>query len=958
MMFLPAFFLSRAACKGVVGFWVLFLAILTAAAQGQGGVSGVVKDGQEGDPLIGATVRVLVVNKGAVTDINGEYAITGIPEGKATLLVSYIGYKPLQKEVEITARQVLAVDFTLEPDAVSLDSVVITAQIAGQLGAINNQLNSNTIVNVVSRDRILSLPDQNAAEAIGRISGVSVQRENGEGQKVVVRGLSPKFNSITINGERIPSTDGADRSVDLSMIAPEALGGIEVYKALTPDRDADAIGGSVNFTAAKAREGFKGSFNLQGGYNDQSARWGLPRGSLLLSNRFLKGDKLGIVIGANYQFADRSSDRLSADYELAGATTTGEAVVRVNNIALSDRQETRIRYGGSITADYRLKNGNIMFNGLYGQTDRDEVRFRRGYRVDDNYQDIDLNRRRIGITLLSGNLTGEHRIGGKLEFMWRTSYSQSIQDDRYNLRVRFREFNAFENNLVQDQGPEIIPSFAKNNILRTGLHDSFFDKIRIEERNATAQADLKYPIRLGKVSGYLKAGGKARYNDRDRAIESTYLAPLAIRDSLARVNPKPYELGPDGRINIQQFTGDYEAENFLEGGYAIGIGSDSSNKPILDPEKMEAFYARNSALYSPDQRQDIESYGAREVILSGYAMTELNFGPKVMFIAGVRAEDTRLSYSAITGLLTKEDYQAWVILNPRDTTNSRSYLELFPMFHLRYKVAKWADIRLAVTRTLARPNYADLAPWQRINDDDLTVRRGNPNLPHSPSWNYDVFWSMYNKWGLLTIGGFYKEIRDVNYNAVTRVLEDGPTKGYELTEPKSAEGISTVAGVEFDLQTNLRLLPSPWNGIVLGANLTFLDSRTFYPFFERTGTSPEPPFAPIFELLEREGKMPQQPNSLYNLSLGYEKGPFSGRISLVYQGDALFSLGNRAEGDQFTVETLRLDAAATIKISEKLKIFLNGNNLTNQPEQALFNTNFANQEFFGFTADLGLRLSF
>ncbi|GAB4402431.1 MAG: TonB-dependent receptor [Bacteroidia bacterium] len=941
--------------------WLLWYSLgvsLPTLAQSVGNVSGVVRDASSGDPLVGATVKILSLNRGAVTNIDGEFVLAALPAGKHNLVAAYIGYKSQTLAVEVQPGQSVFAVFLLLSDAVSLDSVVISAQVSGQLGAINNQISSNTIVNVVSRDRILSLPDQNAAEAIGRISGVSVQRENGEGQKVVVRGLSPKFNSITINGERIPSTDGADRSVDLSMIAPEALGGIEVFKSLTPDRDADAIGGSVNFVAAKARSGWKAGLNLQGGYNDQQQRWGLPRGSFLVSNRFLK-DKLGLVVGGNYQLADRSSDRLSADYELAGTTSTGEAVVRVTNISLSDRLETRVRYGGSLTADYRLPHGSIMLNGLWGQTERDEVRRRRNYRVDDNYQDLDINLREVGITLFSANLSGEHRPGGgKLGIAWRVSAAQSLQNDQFNLRMRFREFNAFENTLVRDQGPEIVPTFAKNNVERTGLQDAFFDRNRIVERNATGQFDLTYPLRIGTlVTGQIKAGGKVRANERDRDIESLYMPPLIVRDSLVRVNPRPYELGADGRVNVAQFTGEEAAEDFLEGAYFIGMGSDSLNAPLLDPARLRDLYERYFHLYLPDQRQDIESYRAEEVIWAGYAMAEINIGTRLMILGGLRGEDTRLNYTATTGDLVKEDYSSWYILNARDTSRSRSYLELFPMLHLRYKFAKWTDVRLAVTRTLARPNYADLAPWQRINDDDLEVARGNPDLAHSPAWNYDVFWSIYNKWGLFTVGAFHKAIQDVNYLAVIRVLDNGPTRGYELTEPRSAEGTSTVSGLELDLQTNLRLLPSPLDGIVLGANVTLLRSRTFYPLFERIGTQPEPPFEPIFALIEREGNMPQQPDLLYNVSLGYEKGPFSGRASVVYQGNSLFSLGNRAEGDQYTIETLRLDVAATMRVHKRLKLFLNFNNLTNQPEQALFNQNLSNQEYFGFTADLGLRFS-
>ncbi len=146
------------------------------------------------------------------------------------------------------------------------EEVVVTAQARGQLAAINQQLSSNTIKNVVSADRIQDVPDVNAAESVARLPGISLIRSGGEGQKVAIRGLSPKYNVTMVNGVRMQSTDRDDRSVDLNMIAPNILSGIEVTKALTADMDADAVGGTVNLRIGKAAEGLKGNFSVQGGY--------------------------------------------------------------------------------------------------------------------------------------------------------------------------------------------------------------------------------------------------------------------------------------------------------------------------------------------------------------------------------------------------------------------------------------------------------------------------------------------------------------------------------------------------------------------------------------------------------------------------------------------------------------------------------------------------------------------
>ncbi len=221
-------------------------------------IEGTVKDSKTGDPLPGANVLLVKTSLGASTDLQGKYTIRNVPPGTYTVRATYIGYN--QKETPLTVQegQSAKYDFRLVGVGIEGEEVVVTAQALGQNQAINQQLASPSIVNVVSSARIQELPDANAAESVGRLPGVSVLRDGGEGAKVVIRGLSPKYNAIMIDGVRMTSTDQNDRSVDLSMISPHMLEGIEVMKAITPDQDADALGGSVNFTMKEAGVGQEG----------------------------------------------------------------------------------------------------------------------------------------------------------------------------------------------------------------------------------------------------------------------------------------------------------------------------------------------------------------------------------------------------------------------------------------------------------------------------------------------------------------------------------------------------------------------------------------------------------------------------------------------------------------------------------------------------------------------------
>lgn len=223
---------------------------------------------------------------GTSTNEKGEFIIHQIPAGAYNLVTTYIGYLEQTTSVTIVAGKTLKVKIELDYVAVQGEEVVVSAQASGQMSAINEQLASNTIKNVVSSDRIQDVPDVNAAESVARLPGLSLIRSGGEGQKVAIRGISPQYNVTMVNGVRMQSTDRNDRSVDLNMIAPNILSGIEVTKALTADMDADAVGGTVNLKIAGAAEGLRGNFSVQGGYGSQANTYGNFRVTGLVSNRF------------------------------------------------------------------------------------------------------------------------------------------------------------------------------------------------------------------------------------------------------------------------------------------------------------------------------------------------------------------------------------------------------------------------------------------------------------------------------------------------------------------------------------------------------------------------------------------------------------------------------------------------------------------------------------------------
>ncbi len=817
---------------GAVTF-LLFLMWTQPCLAAGGRITGKVTDAKTGEALLGAHVSIQGTAIGASTNVNGDYIIPSVPPGAHTVVFSYLGYKKVTVPVRVVADTTIQLNSRMQFDVVQMGEVTVTAQLEGQAAAINQQLTSNTIVNIVTSDRIKELPDQNAAESIGRLPGISVQRDAGEGQKVVVRGLSPKFNSITVNGERVPSTDPTDRSVDLSMISPDVLSGIEVFKALTPDKDGDAIGGTVNLVLRHAPAGFRGDFRGQTGYNHMRQEYGQYRASLTLSDRFLD-NALGVLLTGNTQRANRSSDELSADYifkrEAAGAET--QSTIEIDNLNLTYNSEVRTRTGGGVTLDYEMENGDLFLSSFFSQTERDRVRRRKRYRVGSGTTEYDLAEQEQTTQLFTNGLSGRHEFD-LIEMDWRLGYSKSTQKQPYYNYARFVEVAAFMNGLVDTQGPSVIPSYAKNDTSATWFQYGTFNPENVTDKDASGQLNGKTPFRLGEdIAGSLKFGGRYRGKERTRDV-TEYRTPFGEIDKIGKAEPGKFAMYRGQSVLISNFADpSFKPENFLDGRYALNIG--------LDPARLAGFHTDYISHYDLNRFTELQDYEAGEDILAAYLMAEVNIGDQFTLLPGFRYERTKTEYTGRWGYLQGNLGEVGTV---SDTTGGQNYGDVLPMLHFRYRVTPWFDIRLAYTHSLSRPDYYNLVPYEQVNFAEQTLVRGNPDIQRTRATNYDIYVSFYsNDLGLLTLGAYYKKLTDIDYIKQSRVI-GGQFNAFVLTEPVNGDD-SDVWGLEIDVQTNLKNLPSPFDGFVINANYSYIRSETYFPFFEIGPRSPDPPYSP------------------------------------------------------------------------------------------------------------------
>ncbi|MHB1688360.1 MAG: TonB-dependent receptor [Ignavibacteriaceae bacterium] len=925
----------------IVFFFISVCLTIEVNAQGED-ISGKVLDASNNSPLWGTTIMVKGTSLGTNSNEQGFFRILNLPAHKITLVLSYIGFETDTLVVNIKENQTTQLVVKLKPQSIKGKEVVVTAQLRGQESAINRQLTSNNIVNVISADKIQELPDANVAESLGRLSGIAVERDAGEGSKIVVRGLSPQFTNIEINGEKIPATDPDNRSVDLSMISQDVLSSIEVFKAITPDQDGGTIGGTVDLITKNAPDKFRFDFRAQDGYNHLENDFGQYKFDLSASNRFFD-KKLGVFVSGSIQRENRGSNDLNADY-LGGTSQT--PIVDIADLNLVDDYQIRNRYSTGVNLDYTLDNGTIWFHNFLSGYNRDEIRRRKRYRVDAFRTEYDLTKRNTSQTLNLNSLGFDYVINS-LIINGQGSFSISKQETPYSNYARFIETGAFKNGIISNQGPTVIPSFAFNNLPNTYFQYGAFDPQEVNDKDYSGKVDLKYPVDIGEnVSGFFKGGFKYRDESRIRNI-SEYKTDYAVVDTIGRQNPSLFKLWQN-HILISNFIDPaFSADNFLNGQYTFGPG--------LNSDQLANFYQTYKFHYALNRLISLDSYTAGEKVTALYIMGEFNLFKKIMILPGLRYEKTSTDYNGFVGTLRGNLGQ---IGNVIDSTGGQNYEDYLPMFHIRYKMFSDFDIRFAYTHSLSRPDYFNLVPYQLIDEENMAIQQGNPNLKHIQAVNYDLFFSYYNKFGLYTLGLFYKKLNNIDY-IFQSTLTNGTYRGYTITQPVNSPE-AKVYGIELDMQTNLTFLPAPFDGIIIGANASRIYSQTFFPLFEIGPRSTTPPYRPTIINTYREGRMPGQANWIANLTVGYEKGGFSGRVSLNYQSDILQTVGTISALDGYSKAYTRIDISLSQKIMKSVSVFVDGNNITNLSEGSYIAVeNYPTSlQIYGWTLDAGVRYRF
>lgn len=966
---------------------ILISSVYSFSTPGNGSILGKVID-EKNLEMIAVNIGIEGTNIGTITDFEGKFKLLNLPEGKHTVVFSFVGYETKKIEVIVESGNEHEINVQLLPMSIMAEEVTITAQTRGQISAVNQQLNSQAIINVISTEKLKELPDISAAEAIGRLPGLTVQRDGGEGQKIIVRGFEPKYNTISINGMAAPSTDLNNRSTDLNFVSSEIISGVEVMKANTADKDADGLGGNVNLILKEASPGMKLMADLQTGYSSQINKFGAYKVASTFSNRFFK-NKFGVLVSANAESYDRSSDQWENDFFVQGVLPPESEETYIKpwllESTLKTQVETRKRYNMSLFLDYKTKNSTIKTASFYSGLNRDYYVYNKNYDLDASYLKFQQQEVQQRGHIFSNAIEGKHTIFNT-SLDWGIGNSMSQQEQPYNHKLVFRQNSAYETNpsLFNTLPPEEIASdkYVNESIPQFFLYDGTFTTNEAPESETNAWINWEAPFNLTpKIRMSFKTGAKYRRKQREKDSK-TYRDRFDNMTMVNNVNAIIPGLEPSefqGLIGLESFidpNGNPSGQDFLNGQF-----STLSMDYVLNRDLLNNFYdnvGKEYYGYIPTAHIKYDYSGVEEVFAT-YAMLNMQIGKMITFIPGVRYERTFLKYTAFNGnSIPDDELEEAETIDFSDTTTTNTINNILPQIHLKIKPVKWLDIRLAYTNTLSRPDFNDLAPRMQISSSSLSIKHSGTYLNNLESENFDAIVTMYSpKFGLFTLGAFHKVIDGFIYERNAKLLKGTnmdpanfglPTSysGYTISYPLNNPETAYINGFETELQTNFHWLPAPFNGIVLSGNFTLMDSKAKYQetLFVRTanpdfGKPGEPRIIFTNHDTAYVDRMLFQAKYLANVSLGYDLKGFSARISYSYTDNILTKEQRRIDGSDREAKLAfsKWDIQVKQKITERLSVYFNVANLFNEPDAGnrLITGYYNYMEYYGTTVNFGVR---
>lgn len=850
------------------------------------------------------------------------------------------------------------------------EEVVVVGQRAAIARAQDLERKADNLVNVVAADDIGQFADQNVAEALQRVPGVSLDRSEGEGRYISVRGLPSSYTPVTVNGVRLGTSDLGSAEVALDSLGSDQLSSIEVSKNVLPDQDADAIGGTVNLTTASAftRGARRLQVRAEGYYNEFADKWG-PEVAVNFSKLFLN-DTLGVAGSLSYSKRDIEGDDLQSTQNPAFRSGPGGRFLRLEEIDLRREVGERTRFNASLNLEYRpsdvaqwflrttfsqLEDNDVQYQNEWeirrGTTSAEILAMREtGGRFDDIEIDKQLFVRESTDRVYSVSAGGLYE-PNEWRFDYRLDYALSEYDQPVSFRGRFQivdiiaDFDAdidsvtirgFKGARGQANDPRDPSKYIFNQVL--------VEPVKREDEVVTGSFDATRQLEWFGAEDFLKFGLRQR-----------------VRDKV---------------VDTEQVQGNRDFGVTLAGVPLVSVRSFLDDDPSLRffPEKdavLQLFRSTAAGLAGDPlaRRADnslINDYAISEDTTAAYAMASVNPTDRLRVIAGVRVERTKaggtgffVEYDSDNGLGAGGGPATIIALPERE----REYTEWFPGLHVRWEPSSNIIVRGSYNRALQRPDFDERANRIRVSFDASNpvatreLEAGNPNLKPLIADQFDVSVAWYPSRDIaLQATAFHKDIKDFFYDfegddgdfgQLGIALPTGAIRGVFDEVAATLNGAeATVSGVELSYTQSYTFLPGPLSGLFAQANVTFVESEAT----TEPGSNVKLP-------------LPEQPDVVGNLSLGWENDKFSIRVAGNYRDKVLQTVNfSNPERTRYSAAYETIDVNLRYNVTPSIQVYFDAANLGEEADVEYYQGAtiplVRQAEYYGRTFQLGVRASF
>jgi len=884
---------------------------------------------EDGRGVAGLTVTI--AERSGQTGPRGRFTLTDIDPG------SYIaevrgedGRSVIENVVVPDAGLVgLALTFTR---SLMLERIEVRGRLGRLPGGLQKKRYAPNFIDAVTLDEYWRAPDEDVSEAAQRLPGVAVLGGEGRGFRndfVSIRGLAAGLNNVTINGIDAPSSS-ASRAVALDGLASNMAGSIEIIKTVTPDMDANSIGGTININTLNAYDradpltlisGSLGQHSDDDTFTDEE----LPRRlSFLATRRFGANEQFGVALSVSNKLEHFSNAGAFPD---DWAEINGVFIPEGTRLEIGETERERTNVTGRF--DYRPINGfSAYFEGHYTKTEDDQRDTQTEWNfaedpeaavanpVDDsgmrffsvegeNEKEFDITHEEEEIYGFNGGLEFD---AGRFIVAATGSYSKSELKERVDEwsfdTPNFESIIDLSGNLpwAEPVDPEAFNDPA----------NFIFDEIDREPRDVedeliSGKFDLTVPLRFMTGDSFIKSGFKIR----NREVEN---------------DNGEQQFEPPER-NITLLDNDF----LFTGASAFSLPI----SPTLDPIAGPAWDRANPGFLVFDPGGSTansltDDFSVEEDVLAGYLMGLLDLG-NFDFIAGFRVEYTDTESNILEFIpgapdITIDESNVDQIVRP--VSESNDYTEFLPNLQIRYEITRELQGRAAYTRTLARPELSDLA-GSSVLDLDITslpggeemieaadLERGNPDLDPRVSDNLDLALEWFPSYGgVISAGAFYKDIEDPIFIQQVRVF-DVVEQGFEIPELDIETPLNSRSGEAYGFEliwdVPFAFLPGPWSGLGVSGNLVALDSEQDVP--------------------DRDDDLPltQQPDLITNFTGYYSFGPFEFRALYNYTDQYLINVDRSPEFDEFVDERFELDLHASYEFYRGWHAFVQADNVTEE----------------------------